>query len=322
MNMHWRDVPWLKKVKYEEIGLDQAKKLLTTGLDYDRKPNMASARQFLESMRTAGAWWPYAPSQVPIIISTEGKRLNGQTRLIAYVQYLLEGGEPFEFPVLTGVPMEVFEYIDIGGRPRTANNAIYQREGVTRDAARVNWLHALLIGDTLYTSSVATLRNKFEVIYADEVEWAANIFPGSGKNQRAPYIVPFMYVYMSDKLFATKLALGWKSGEPLPKTLHTLRDAALGANGLKKSPKIPPKNTNMVGGGRKYTHEGPTFKILNILAELHKGKHPSKASDSSAGFKYWSELRGDGAWEAYENQSGVEKTALDSALALTEDNED
>lgn len=315
-NDQWRNTQWLKKVKYKVVSLNEAKALLGNGLDHDRIPKALSIQHILECMKTGDAWWPYSPSQTPIMISDEGKRLNGQTRLIAYVQYLTDGGTPLEFPILTEVPIEVFEYIDTGGRPRTAYNALHDREGVTRDTARVNWLHALLVGNKFYTAPVAVLRSKLEDQYAKQITWAAETFPGSGKFQRSPYVVPFMYAFMVDPKFATEIGKAWKDGQPLPTPLLRLRDAALGTNGRQKSS----GKLNMKGGGRSYTHEDTTFKILNILADLHQGKAlASKTTASSTGFKYWSDRRKDGAWANYVNQTGAEKAEITASLLLDED---
>lgn len=312
MSIDFRNYPWLKHVRYENFSMEKTQKLLNSGLEYDRPLNMPSVRKHLEAMRTEGAWWPYSPSQTPIIISKDGVRINGQHRLLAYAQYLRDGGEPFQFPVIRDFPMEGYDYIDIGAKSRSAKDAFYERENVTRDTARVNWLHALIIGDIFYTSSVATLKLKFDDTYADELVWASETFPSASKQMRAPFVVPFMYIYKVDKKFAMEMAEAWKTGDGLPPTLRTLRDHALVDSGQTKKSKKP-----LVGGGRAYTHEGLTFKILNVLAELHQKKTPSqRASNSSEGFKYWSDLRKDGAWSAYKNQKGAQDIKIDLNAAL------
>lgn len=312
----WWKIHWFQKVKYELFTREKALAAIKNGLKHDRKPNTKAILKMVEAIDTETAFWPWCPSQVPVMFDPEGVRLNGLTRLYAIVNS--KAGKA-TLPVIRGIPIEAYQYLDIESRSRNAKDALYNRMNVTRDTARVNWLHGLIAGNKFYSSSISTLRNKLEEQYRSAITWADKYLPGAGRTQRAPYAVALMYVYMCDKQFATEWAFRWKNGvsadgQGLPLQLARLRDQA-----TYQDEHVSRKRTQK-GGGRVYTHEDVTFKLLNILADIHANKPlPSKIMATSAGFKYWSQIRKDGAWKAYETQEGANKIQLDFDPPTSED---
>jgi hypothetical protein len=297
-NRNWKNIPWLSMVQYEVFTKKNAEDAIAKEIPNQRKLNKQMVEKFVESMNM-GAWWTYCPSQIPLIFTGSMERMNGNTRLNAL---LLSNLKSLEFPVIHNVSAEAYSFVDNDMRIRNPKEALNDLLTVTRDTARVNGLHAIIIGNPKYSSPTALLREKItgEDMYKAVVEWADSVIPKAGKIGRAPYAVPFMYVYRVDPEFADKWAKAWVEGD-LAKApaFRVMRDNVLSSMDRPRSGK---ESLAHIGGGRLYTHEGPSMKMLNVLALLHQDKKLGRSiPENHSGLKYWSELAEDGAYDAYRN---------------------
>jgi hypothetical protein len=296
-NKEWYSVQWLKRVRYETFTKKQAATAIERATPGQRALRERQVSQFSESM-DLGAWWPHSPSQVPLMFDEEGLRMNGNTRLNALIKSKLDA---LVFPVIRGIPAEAYHFIDMDMKGRSGPQALPGMINVPRDAARVNWLHGIIIGDIFYSTPTATLEDKISKTYARQVEWANEVMPSGGTVGRAPYSVAFMYVHRVDPEFADKWGRSWYTGTgtpALPPALVHMRDAVHTASGNNKRARTG--KAAFHAGGRLYTHQTPTWKMLNVLALLHQNKNLGRSiAYSSAGLKYWSELAKDGAWAAH-----------------------
>ena len=288
----WMMIEWHKRIRYETFTKEQAQKAIDNGIADQRKLKQRMAMKLAEAM-SEGNWWPYNPSQSPLMFDESNKRFNGLTRLTALT---LSSVDSLVFPVIRGIPAGAYQYIDSDATVRSSKDALYDLKRVDRDAARVNWLHSVITGDLYYVSAVSTLRQKITRTYGPQVKWASEVFPSGGKIGRAPFVVPFMYIHMIDPEFADRWGRAWASandlGRALPSALMAMRDIASMENGHK-----PKKQVVMHGGGRRYTHDKPTLRMLNVLAKIHQNGPASRnVKDDASGFKYWSDLARDGAY--------------------------
>jgi len=298
---NWKEENWLALVKMEKFTRTRALKDLANGTVHDRPLNARRKNKWTEIF-DSGKYWPGCPTQAPIIYSPDNKRLNGQTRLAGFANSTLSS---VMFPVLRGVPEEAYRLLDMDGWGRSPKDANFDLINVNRDAARVNWLHALLIGDRFYFSPAILLREKIENTYHEEVDWVGKIMPNTARHERAPYAVPFMYIYRYDQEFASRMAKVWVLGSPLSRVLVKLRDQA-----QQPTRQWGEHSVVMRGGGRLYTHEEPTFSLFNALAEVHQERQIKTASISDKGFQYWSHLLKDGAWKRYRDQVAAPKKSV------------
>lgn len=292
----WYSVQWLKQVRYETFNKKQALLAIERSTPGQRALRPRQVEQFRESMDSK-AWWPYSPSQVPLMFDEDANRMNGNTRLNAFVQSSLDA---LVFPVIRGMPAEAYHFIDMDMRGRTGTQALLDMVNVPRDTARVNWLHGLITGDIFYSSPTALLETKISKTYSKQVAWANSAMPSGGTFGRAPYVVPFMYVHRIDPEFADKWGRTWYEGTgttALPPAMMHMRDEVQVSRGPSKTRK---SKLLLHAGGRLYTHQGPTWRMLNALAMIHQGKNLGRSIPNNAsGLKYWSTLAKDGSWDAH-----------------------
>lgn len=288
---NWKDIPWLERVEMEAFTRQELIDIVSDKSlhEHNRPLNTRRVMSFAEVI-LAGEYHPNLPTQAPLCFTPDNKCLNGLTRMNGAIQADVAS---IKFPVIRGIPMDAYKYLDLDSNPRSVKDAHYDRENMKRDQSRADWLHGLLIGDTLYRSPKILARKMIDGTYAREIQWAGKHIKVEARQGKAPYAVAFMYVFRCNQKVAKKWVGPWVSGSHLPEELSPVRDEA-----------VSQEEGLMRGGGRRYTHEEPTFKLLNALAKLH---NPRGEFKNDEGFKFWSDLAEDGAWMSYVEQRGAPK---------------
>jgi hypothetical protein len=88
--------------------------------------------------------WDTDPGRSPIALDTEGRLINGQHRLAAFLRSKLD---VLAVVVATNCPPESFETFDQDVFARGRKHAHLGRQCVSRDTARVKWLETILSAD-------------------------------------------------------------------------------------------------------------------------------------------------------------------------------
>lgn len=120
-----------------EITPAAARKMLEDSASFQNRPiKKANVREYADSIR-AGEWNHHVGD--PIRLDTHGRVLDGQHRLLA----VIESGTPQHFYVISNLPPDAVNYMDIG-RPRSHSDFIGMTEDgdkyPTQIAAGIRWI--------------------------------------------------------------------------------------------------------------------------------------------------------------------------------------
>jgi hypothetical protein len=261
------------------IDKDEARRLLGTTLE-QRPYDPVHAAGYSRTMDFG--LWDTAAGRVPIGITGEGRVINGQHRLRAFLDSKLT---EITFLFVTNCTKEDIRTFDVDGKRRGYKQIVPDLTAPGRDFARVKGLEKILSGNKNVKDTQTVLRHLVTKVYRKQCEWAEGAIANAGGYGKAAYVAALMYVHRSDAEFADAFAKTWASGDGLDPSARRMRDDALRGQG---------------GGAAVGTRT--MLRMLNILAYLHQKKAvPTRLSDSLAGLKYWSGLRGDGAARKWES---------------------
>lgn len=266
------------KVALRLVTREQAKVWLSK-MGQNRKLNESWVVAYQRAM-DAGLW-DTDPGRTPIALDNEGRLINGQHRLAAFLRSKLD---TLTIMVATNCPPESYETFDQDAFRRGTKQAHLGRQCVSRDMARVKWLEAIISADSNRKITNVLFDELADRKYRRELEWAGEVLPHGGRQGKASYASTLMYVYRVDPDFADTIAKPWANGGAgLPAQLIRLRDNALATR---------PDQREAVR---------VTLKMLGALACMHQRKPlPSSLQPNLVGLRYFSALAKDGAatrWE-------------------------
>lgn len=270
---------WSRKREYRVITKAQAKELLAkVGVQRALDAHWVTG---LTRTMDAGLW-DTAPGRTCIALDKQGRPINGQHRLAAYIASKLSE-ITFEFAL--DCEPEDFKSFDTDVKTRSTRWVHSGTENATRDMARAVSFDQILSAN-YSTRNTQAMRERLHHQFRKIMEWAGEVMPRNGHQQRAACVAAFMYVWKADPVFADEKAKAWvNGGQGLSRSLVRLRDSAL-------------------RGEMKGTYSETirmTLRLLNALALSHQKKPDDKRmNDSIAGLRYFSEQLDDGTAKRWE----------------------
>lgn len=283
--IEWRKANMAKQTRtygYKTINKEDAKAFVSK-IEKQRPIDPAWVAGLTRTMD--GGLWDCGGGRSPIALDKDGRPINGQHRLAAFIGSKLD---EITFLFVTGCDPEDISGFDTDAKARTARLTNPEMPFAAREIARLTAYDKLTTGNLRIKNTHAVLSQLFQKS-KKQCEWAADVMPSPAAQGRAAYMSAFMYAHRADPEFADTKARAWANGgSGLPHVVIKLRDEALR------------RNSN---GGTKAINANirTTLKTLNALAFMHQKKEmPARLNDGLGGLRYFSGLLNDGAAKRWE----------------------